>query len=268
MKVVIFCGGMGLRLREHEEQLPKPMIPIGYRPMLWHVMRWYAHFGHTEFILCLGYKADAIKEYFLSYNEALTNDFVLEKGGREVTLLRSDIDNWRISFVDTGLTANVGQRLKAVERFVGDDDVFLANYADVLTDAHLPSMIDEFYRRDAIAQMMTVQPNYTFHLVDADDNGLVHHMKDVKEADLWINGGHFVFRREVFDFIEEGEELVREPFYRIMDLGRLSAYRHNGFWVPLDTIKEKQALDDMYDRGVRPWCVWEDEPLAALDETP
>jgi glucose-1-phosphate cytidylyltransferase len=266
MKVVIFCGGMGLRLREHEEQLPKPMIPIGYRPMLWHVMRWYAHFGHTEFILCLGYKADAIKEYFLSYNEALTNDFVLEKGGREVTLLRSDIDNWRISFVDTGLTANVGQRLKAVERFVGDDEVFLANYADVLTDAHLPSMIDEFYRRDAIAQMMTVQPNYTFHLVDADANGLVKHMKDVKEADLWINGGHFVFRREVFDFIEEGEELVREPFYRIMAQGRLSAYRHDGFWVPLDTIKEKQALDDMYDRGVRPWCVWEDEPLAALDE--
>ena len=267
MKVVIFCGGMGLRLREHEEQLPKPMIPIGYRPMLWHVMRYYAHFGHSDFILCLGYKSDAIKEYFLSYNDALTNDFVLEKGGREVTLLRSDIDDWKISFVDTGLTANVGQRLKAVQRFVGDDEVFLANYADVLTDAHLPSMIDEFYRRNAIAQMMAVQPNYTFHLVDADSRGLVTKMRDVGEADMWINGGYFVFRREIFDFIEEGDELVREPFDRVMRLGRLSAYRHKGFWVPLDTIKEKQALDDMYHNGQRPWCVWEADPVVSLDES-
>jgi glucose-1-phosphate cytidylyltransferase len=266
MKVVIFCGGMGLRLREHEEQLPKPMIPIGYRPMLWHVMRYYAHFGHTDFILCLGYKSDAIKEYFLSYNEALTNDFVLEKGGRQVTLLRSDIDDWRISFVDTGLTSNVGQRLRAVRRFVGDDEVFLANYADVLTDAHLPSMIEEFHRRDAIAQMMAVQPNYTFHLVDADSRGLVTKMRDVGEADLWINGGYFVFRREIFDFIEDGDELVREPFDRVMRLGRLSAYRHKGFWVPLDTIKEKQALDDMYNNGQRPWCVWEADPAGSADE--
>ena len=256
MKVVIFCGGMGLRLREHEQQLPKPMIPIGYRPLLWHVMRYYAHYGHTQFILCLGYKSDAIKEYFLSYNETLTNDFVLEKGGREITLLRSDIDDWRISFVDTGLRSNIGQRLKAVERFI-DDDVFLANYADVLTDVHLPTVIDEFYRRDAIAQMITVQPNSTFHLVEADAQGQVNRICDAQEANLWINGGYFVFRREIFDLIETGEELVREPFDRVMRVGGLSAYRHDGFWAPVDTLKDLQRLDEMYQNGDRPWCVWD-----------
>jgi glucose-1-phosphate cytidylyltransferase len=259
MKVVIFCGGMGLRLREHEEQLPKPLIPIGYRPLLWHVMRYYAHYGHTDFILCLGYKSDAIKEYFLSYNEALTNDFVLEKGGREIKLLRSDIDDWRISFVDTGLQSNVGQRLKAVEGFI-DDDVFLANYADVLTDAHLPSMIADFHRSGVIAQMIAVRPTYTFHLVDADEDGKVQQLRDVTAANLRINGGYFVFKREIFDFIQPGEELVSEPFERLMAAGELAAYRHDGFWVPMDTIKEKQALDEMYNSGTRPWCVWENAP--------
>ena len=257
MKVVIFCGGMGLRLREHTEEIPKPMVPIGYRPVLWHVMRYYAHFGHTEFILCLGYKADAIKEYFLSYNETLTNDFVLEKGGKHVTLLQSDIDDWRISFVDTGLTANIGQRLKAVERFLGDDEVFLANYADVLTDAPLPTMIQQFHERNAVAQMMAVQPNYTFHLLETDADGLVSSIEDVREAEMWINGGYFVFRREIFDHMRAGEELVREPFERLVQTRALAAYRHRGFWAPMDTLKDKQMLEERYATGDRPWCVWE-----------
>ena len=204
MKVVIFCGGMGLRLREHTEQIPKPMVSIGYRPILWHVMRYYAHYGHTDFILCLGYKADVIKDYFLSYNETLTNDFILEKGGGQVTLLRSDIDDWRITFVDTGLTANIGQRLKAVEPFLEDDEVFLANYADVLTDAPLPDMIRQFENSHAIGQMLIVQPNYTFHIIDADDDGGVRAINNVRDAAMWINGGYFVFRREIFDFIRSG----------------------------------------------------------------
>jgi len=256
MKVVIFCGGMGLRLREHEEQIPKPMMPIGNRPLLWHVMRYYAHFGHNEFVLCLGYKAQAIKEYFLSYNEALTNDFVLEKGGKEITLLSSDMGDWRISFVDTGLKANVGQRLKAVENHI-DDDVFLANYADVLSDVHLPTLIDEFYERDVIAQMIAVQPHYTFHLIQSDARGMVESMCDVRAADMWINGGYFVLSREIFDYIGEGEELVREPFERLAAKDKLAAHRHNGFWAPMDTIKDKQVLEEMYQNGDRRWCLWE-----------
>jgi glucose-1-phosphate cytidylyltransferase len=257
MKVVIFCGGMGLRLREQSEQIPKPMVPIGYRPVLWHVMRYYAHFGHTEFILCLGYKADTIKEYFLSYNEMLTNDFVLEKGGKQVTLLGSDIDDWRISFVDTGLESNIGERLKAVESFLAEDEMFLANYADVLTDANLNLMVDEFVRRDVVAQMMTVQPNYTFHVIESDADSLVRRIRDVRESEMWINGGYFVLRREIFDFIGQGEELVREPFERLMEAQSLAAFRHTGFWAPMDTLKDKQLLDELYQQGRRPWCVWE-----------
>jgi glucose-1-phosphate cytidylyltransferase len=220
-------------------------------------MRYYAHFGHNEFILCLGYQADSIKDYFLSYDEALTNDFVLEKGGKQVTLLTSDIQDWRISFVDTGLHANIGERLQSVEAFLGEDETFLANYADVLTDAHLPTMIDSFAESGATAQMLTVQPNYTFHLVDADDRGVVTGMADVRDADIWINGGYFVFTRDVFAAMRDGEELVREPFERLTDSRKLVAYRHHGFWAPMDTLKDKQLLDELYQSGARPWCVWE-----------
>src|SRR5574341_155527 len=130
MKVVLFCGGLGMRLREYSEAVPKPMVPVGYRPIVWHLMRYYAHYGHKDFILCLGYKADAIKNYFLQYDETVSNDFVLSQGGGKVELLGSDISDWKITFVDTGLTTNIGQRLRAVEKHLKDEEVFLANYAD------------------------------------------------------------------------------------------------------------------------------------------
>ena len=132
MKVVLFCGGMGMRLREYSETIPKPMVEIGYRPIIWHLMRYYAHFGHKEFILCLGYRGDLIKKYFLNYAEWLSNDFVLSNGGRDITLYNSDIGDWTISFIETGLQANIGQRLKAVEKHLADEPVFMANYSDGL----------------------------------------------------------------------------------------------------------------------------------------
>src|SRR3954468_9817857 len=134
MKVVLFCGGLGMRMREFSEAVPKPMVPIGYRPILWHVMKYYAHHGHKDFILCLGYQADVIKSYFLEYNECLSNDFVLSKGGKNLELLTTDIDRWRITFVDTRLKSNIGQRLKAVERQLEGEEMFLANYSDGLSD--------------------------------------------------------------------------------------------------------------------------------------
>ena len=142
VKVVIFCGGQGLRMREASEVVPKPMVPIGSRPVLWHVMKYYAHFGFTDFVLCLGYKAEAIKHFFLTYNEAMANDFVLSDGGAKVHLLKTDIQNWNITFVDTGLNACIGERLRAVRHLLRDDEMFLANYGDTLTDADLPAMID------------------------------------------------------------------------------------------------------------------------------
>ena len=142
MKVVIFCGGLGMRLRDFSEAVPKPMIPVGYRPILWHVMRYYAHFGHKDFILCLGYKADTIKSYFLNYDETISNDFVFAEGGKRVDLLESDIQDWTITFVDTGLNANIGQRLKAVQPFLDGEQTFLANYGDGVTNLPLPEMIE------------------------------------------------------------------------------------------------------------------------------
>ncbi len=256
MKVVLFCGGQGLRLRDHSEQLPKPMVTVGYRPILWHVMRYYAHFGHREFILCLGYKADHIKDYFLNYQEARSNDFVLSGDGN-IELLGRDMSEWRITFVDTGLSANVGQRLRAVRKHVGDEP-FLANYGDVLTDAPLNARIDRFLAGDAVASFMCVRPtSYSFHIVKLGDGDRVAAIRDVATSDLWINGGYFIFRPEIFDLIEPGEELVQEPFARLIAAGRLQGDPYEGFWAPMDTLKDVQALQSAFDGGRPPWALWQ-----------
>ena len=248
---------MGLRLREHSETVPKPMVPIGYRPVLWYVMKYYAHYGHKDFILCLGHQAHAIKDYFRHYDETLTNDFVLTGDG--VELLGADIQDWRITFVDTGLRANIGQRLVAAKQYIGDDEMFLANYADVLTDADLSTVTAELDRPGVIGSMLCVQPNYSFHVVrwGDEESTSVTDIGDVQSSETWINGGYFAFKREIFDYIEAGEELVVEPFQRLISHGALGGVRHRGFWAPMDTLKEKLMLDKMYEAGDRPWCIWE-----------
>jgi glucose-1-phosphate cytidylyltransferase len=256
MKVVLFCGGLGLRMLEHSDRVPKPMVPIGNRPVLWHVMKYYAHFGHKDFILCLGHKAEVIKSYFLSYDETVSNDFVISNGGRDVELLRSDIDDWRITFVDTGLRANIGQRLMKVRKHLEGEEIFLANYADAVTDAPLPDLIERFEQTDNVASMLCVRPNLSFHLVTTDGDA-VRAVEDVRRSEFWINGGYFVLRREIFDYLGEGEELVMEPFQRLMAERRLLAYRYDGFFEPMDTLKDKTNLDSMVEEGNTPWRVWE-----------
>jgi glucose-1-phosphate cytidylyltransferase len=260
VKVVLFCGGLGLRLRDHSERIPKPMVRIGYRPILWHVMKYYAHHDHKDFVLCLGYKADVIKQYFLHYDEALSNDFVLDGNGgngNRVELLSSDIHDWRITFADTGLQANIGQRLKAAERFVADENVFLANYGDVLTDAPLTDLVDDFIHRDKVAAFLSVKPTYTFHVVSTKDDGVVERIDDVTVADIWINGGYMILRREIFDYIGEGEDLVQEPFQRLVKQDLLLTYRYEGFWAPMDTLKDLQHLESLYESGRPGWAVWQ-----------
>src|SRR5712692_3660395 len=210
MKVVLFCGGLGMRLRAFEENIPKPMVPIGYRPILWHVMKYYAHFGHRDFILCLGYRADVIKNYFRNYDECVSNDFVLSDGGRRVELLRSDIGDWRITFVDTGVNANIGQRLKAVEPHLEGEREFLANYSDGLTDLPLPSQIQHFQRHGRVASFLSVQPHLSYHFVGSRNGGQVTSIQDIGETGLRINGGFFILRTEIFDYLRHGEELVME----------------------------------------------------------
>jgi len=256
MKVVLFCGGQGLRIRNDADNLPKPMVQIGYRPILWHIMRYYACFGHKDFILCLGYRGDVIKRYFRNYDESVSNDFVLTGGGRQMELLGSDIDDWRITFIDTGLTANIGQRLLAVRSHLAGEDMFLANYADGVTDLPLPSYLDQFRRSGKVGAFIAVKPAWSFHLVDFREDGIVKSVRHVTDTGARINGGFFAFRQEIFDYMRPGEELVIEPFQRLIAAGELFAYPHDGFWACMDTFKEHQLLDDMHGRGEAPWEVW------------
>jgi glucose-1-phosphate cytidylyltransferase len=259
MKVVIFCGGLGMRLREYSEAVPKPMVPVGYRPILWHVMRYYAYYGHKDFILCLGYKGDAIKQYFLNYDETISNDFVLADGGRKVELLASDIHDWRITFVDTELHSNIGQRLKLVQPFLEGEEMFLANYSDGLSDVPIPHMVDFAQSTLAVACFVGVAPTSSFHLVQSEPTGRVKSICHVKDVGMRINGGFFVLTNEIFDYIGPGEDLVEQPFQRLAAEGRLVTYAHDGFWACMDTFKERQLLEDIYSRGQPPWEVWRRE---------
>jgi glucose-1-phosphate cytidylyltransferase len=256
MKVVLFCGGYGLRLHDQHENTPKPMVPIGYRPILWHVMRYYAHYGHRDFVLCLGYRADIIKDYFLNYNEALSNDFVMSDGGRKLELLGSDISAWRVTFASTGVHTTIGERLQAVRNYVQDDEIFLANYADVVTDAPLSELVDDFERSGKTAAFLCVRPTYNFSIVSVGEKRVVRRIESVRDTDLWINGGYFIFRRGIFDYLRPGEELIREPFDRLIAEEQLIAYRHEGFWSPMDTLQDMQTLEALQESDRPPWAVW------------
>ena len=257
MKVVIFCGGFGVRMGEETRAIPKPMIKIGGRPILWHIMRYYAAWGHTEFILCLGYKSEAVKEYFLSYNEALFNDFVLERNGSgtKVDLLSRDLGEWRITFVNTGIDTKIAGRLKAVGPHLGEDDEFLATYGDGLTDAPLSDMIRAFRHCGKTALFLSVRPEFNAHLIKTDEDGTLLSIEDMSRSDVRINGGFFVFRREILDWIEPGDELVDETFGRLIERREVVAYPYEGFFGPMDTIKDRQRLETLHETGQAPWLV-------------
>ena len=256
MKVVLVCGGLGLRIREASESVPKPMVHVGDRPILWHVMKYYAHVGHKDFILCLGYRADVIKNYFVNYNEFMSNDFVLKNGGKDLRVFNSDIHDWTITFVNTGVNANIGQRLKAVERYLEGEDAFLANYSDNVTDFPLPKLIERFREQDKTAAFLCVRPNLTCHYVSMGEGGLVQEIRTMGQSDILINGGCFVFKRSIFDYINDGEELVQEPFRRLIQEKKLVGYPYEGFWKSMDTFKEKQELDDLHSKNMAPWELW------------
>lgn len=266
MKVVIFCGGLGLRMRTGADSAPKPMMTIGDRPVLWHVMRYYAHFGHTEFILCLGHGAASVKQYFLQYEETHSNDFVLAKGGRQVELLDSDISEWRITFVDTGIETSIGERLRRVRPYLEDDEIFLANYGDVLTDAPMDRIVDQFAAGDAAASLLAVPPQASFHIVEFGADARIGGIRSVTELPLWINGGYFALRQDVFDVLGKNEDLVGDAFPRLAAMNRLLAVPYHGFWAAMDTLKERTALDDMFRKGTRPWMVWSRDSVRAVDQ--
>lgn len=256
MKVVLFCGGLGTRLREHSDTIPKPLVNIGIRPIVWHLMRYYAHFGHKDFILCLGYRGDLIREYFLKYDECASNDFVMSEGGRRIEPLTRDIEDWRITFVDTGMHANLGQRLLRVKQHLRGEEMFLANYSDGLSDLPLNQYVQDFQRRNVVASVVAVRPSQSLHAVRTDVDGLVTGIEGVSDSNYWINAGFFCLRQSIFDHIRDGEELVEQPFRRLIEKRQLWAHRHPGFWAAMDTFKDKITFDRMHARGECPWMVW------------
>ena len=262
MKVVLFCGGLGMRMRSGPESLPKPMTPIGSRPVLWHVMRYYAHFGHTEFILALGFGAQSVKDYFLNYEETASNDFVLTKGGADIELLSSDISDWRITFIDTGMDTPIGERLRRVRPYLEDDDVFLANYGDVLTDAPMNDIITDFLATDAAGSLLAVRPQDSFHVVAIGEDSKVTGFEPVADKSFRINGGYFVLRQDIFDFMGPNQDLVMDACVNAAAVGRMRAVEYDGFWAPMDTLKERAALEEMYRHGQCPWALWKDDRLS------
>jgi glucose-1-phosphate cytidylyltransferase len=256
MKVVIFCGGYGTRLREHSDTIPKPLVNVGYRPILWHLMKYYAHYGHNEFILCLGYRGDMIKEFFLNYSPYVSEDVMIDRGG-ELTPAESDIADWRIHLVDTGMTTNIGGRLMAVRDYIGDDEMFLASYGDQLSDLPLDEHIDKFLESGAVAGFVAVHPTQqSYHTVRVGNRGLVTEIVPMTDSGLWVNGGYMVLRKEIFDYMRPGDELVEEPFQRLIAEQKLAAFEYRGFWHPMDTFKDKMMFDQMNERGEKPWEVW------------
>ena len=257
MNVVLFCGRFGTRLLEFSETIRKPMVNIGNRSIIWHLMKYYAHHGHNDFILCLGYGGDTIREFFLKYDECMSNDFTLSRGGKEIRMFGNDIQDWTVTFVDTGVQSNIAQRLLGVRKYLGDDDVFLANYSDGLSDLPLDRHIEKLLATDAVATFVGVRLSQSFSGTQTDESGYVTKIEYLSGSDVRINGGFFVLRKEIFDYIQPGEELVEQPFQRLIGEKRLMAYNYDGFWAAMDTFKDKKRFDDMFDTGETPWKVWE-----------
>jgi glucose-1-phosphate cytidylyltransferase len=255
VKVVLFCGGYGMRMRDGASDVPKPMMTVGPRPLIWHVMRYYAHFGHKDFVLCLGYGAHHIKDFFLSYDETASNDFVLR--GTDVELLGSDIQDWTITFAHTGLASPIGERLRRVRHLVEGEEMFLANYADVLTDAPLDEMVARFRRTDAVGGLLAVPPQSAFHCVNLGEGDAIASITMLNEMPLWENGGYLMFRPEVFEHLEPDCDLIGDVCAPLAKQGQMMAYRHRGFWMPADTVKERTALEAAYQSGARPWMLWD-----------
>jgi glucose-1-phosphate cytidylyltransferase len=253
MKVVLFCGGLGTRIREYSENIPKPMVPVGSQPIMWHIMQYYSHYGHRDFILCLGYKANVIKDYFLSYRQTAGADCVISDFGNKVEVLGEPPPDWRVALIDTGIWRNIGERLLAVKHLLAGEDMFLANYSDGLTDAPLPEMIERFKSSKAVGCFIAVRPPFNFHLVEFGRDDLVQRFRTSQQSDIWINGGYFIFRNEIFEFVRDGEELVLDPFERLIESDRLMAYKHEGFWRAMDTLKDRQVLEEMVEQGNTPW---------------
>jgi glucose-1-phosphate cytidylyltransferase len=257
MKVVILCGGKGTRLREETEFRPKPLVEVGQKPIVWHIMKLYAHYGFNQFVLCLGYKGSMFKEYFLNY-EAMNNDFTISLGARQKLSYHGEHDeqDFHVTLADTGQETMTGGRVRRVQRHI-DRDTFLVTYGDGLADVDVRALVNYHHQHGKLATVTTVCPSSRFGILDIDGEGKVTSFSEKPQTDGWINAGYFVFNRRVLSYLD-GDECIleREPLERLAREGELMAYRHQGFFYAMDTYREYKALNELWDRGEAPWRVW------------
>lgn len=256
MKVVLLAGGLGTRLREETEFRPKPMVSVGGRPILWHIMRNYAHYGYRDFVVCAGYRGDIIKEYFREFHSEVS-DFTVTLGSQGSIQYHDNFveDGWKVTVSDTGLNTMTGGRLFKVKKYV-DGEIFLCTYGDGLADVDVRSLIEFHKSHGKVATVTAVRPVSRFGVLDLAENGSVEHFREKPQADGWINAGFFVFNKKIFDYLDANSILENEPMARLAQDNQLMAFRHDGFWQPMDTYREFTLLNDLWDKSAAPWKVW------------
>lgn len=257
IKVVILCGGFGTRLREETELKPKPMIEIGGMPILWHIMKTYSYYGFNEFILCLGYKGEVIKEYFYNY-EILSNDFTIELGSKNIKMYPKHSETgWKITLVDTGLKAMTGARVKRIERFI-DSDTFMLTYGDGVTDLNIKELLNFHKNQGKIGTLTGVFPPSRYGELLIQGDRVVSFKEKSKNQNNSINGGYFVFNREFFNYLDNDDSCIleKEPLEKLASDGELKVFQHKGFWQCMDTYRDYKYLNDLWERGKVPWKVW------------
>jgi glucose-1-phosphate cytidylyltransferase len=255
MKVVLLCGGKGTRLREETEYKPKPMAEIGGRPILWHIMKNYASYGFNEFILCLGYKQEYIRQFFLNY-EFMNNDCTLHLNSKEKTLHHSrHCEDWTVTLVDTGLETPKGGRLKMIEPYI-DGDTFMVTYGDGVADVNIKGLCAYHKAHKKIATFTGVHPVSRFATVNVDKGGKISAWKEKRQIEEYVNAGFFVFNREVFDYLKKNEELEEGPMEMLTAKGEVAMFRHEGFWQCMDTYRDHQLLESIWNSGKAPWKTW------------
>lgn len=255
MQVAILCGGMGTRLREETEFKPKPLVTIGERPILWHIMKHYGHHGHREFILCLGYKGHQIKEFFMNF-DWMAADFTLHLKRREdrVVSHTHEPEDWSITFAETGQATPTGGRVFRIRKYVKGDD-FCLTYGDGLSNIDLKALLAFHKKRGKIATLTAIHPTSPFGVIESDD-GLARSFKEKPRLDGLVNGGFFVFKKKIFEYLDEDSVLEEGPLRALAAEGQLAVYEHKDFWMCMDTFKDVERLNRMWAEGTKPWVVW------------
>lgn len=257
MKVVILAGGFGTRISEESHLKPKPMIEIGGKPILWHIMKIYSHFGFNDFVICLGYKGYSIKEYFAHYflhESDITFDF---RNDNQRIIHHHSAEPWRVTLVNTGLETMTGGRVKKIRPYIGDEP-FMLTYGDGVSNVNIRELVDFHTAHGKFATVTSIQPVGRFGALDLTDNNIVRGFHEKPKGDgLWINGGFFVLQPEVFDYIEADETMFeRAPLEMLAEQGQLAAHKHDGFWQAMDTLRDKTLLEELWESGNAPWKMW------------